>query len=56
MSMNRKCVDKLMVDKNELTGEESSHTVLLLSQLKISEQQCSVLYTFHLHRFTEYNI
>ena len=38
-SMNRKYVDKLLVDKNDLTEEENSHAALLLSLLTIRELQ-----------------
>ena len=40
--MNRKYADKLLVDKNELTEEESSNAALLISLLKIRELQWSV--------------
>ena len=38
MSMNRKYADKLLVEKNYLTEEESSHATVFSSLLKIREQ------------------
>ena len=37
--MNWKYANKLLFDKNELTEEGSSHAALLLSLIKIREQQ-----------------
>ena len=42
MSMNRRYADKLLVEKNDLTEEESGHAALLSSLLKIREQQWSI--------------
>ena len=42
MSIIRKYVDKLLVDKNELTEKDSKHAALLSSLLKIREQQWSI--------------
>ena len=40
--MNRRYADKLLVEKNDLTEEESGHAALLSSLLKIREQQWSI--------------
>ena len=42
MSMNRRYADKLLVEKIDLTEEESGHAALLSSLLKIREQQLSI--------------
>ena len=42
MSINRRYADKLLVEKNDLTEEESGHAALLSSLLKIREKQWSI--------------
>ena len=42
MSMNRRYADKLLIEKNDLTEEESGHPALLSSLLKKREQQWSI--------------